>query len=135
MPITPGTDAPRRLIDALRYVGPGLILTAGIVGTGELVLTPRMAAEHGFSLLWLVVLGCVIKVFVQVELGRYAVATGTPTLRAMNDIPGPRLRVSWMLWIWLPVFIAMISVVGGILGATAEVLRMAGVDMDRRMLA
>jgi len=135
MPSPPGTDAPRRLIDALRYVGPGLILTAGIVGTGELVLTPRMAAEHGFSLLWLVVLGCVIKVFVQVELGRYAVATGTPTLRAMNDIPGPRLRVSWILWIWLPVFIAMISVVGGILGATAEVLRMAGVDMDRRMLA
>ena len=51
MPPPPGTDAPRRLIDALRYVGPGLILTAGIVGTGELVLTPRMAAEHGFSLL------------------------------------------------------------------------------------
>ena len=129
-----GSEAPKRIVDALRYVGPGLILTAGIVGTGELVLTPRVAAEHGFSLLWLILLGCIVKVFVQVELGRYSVATGQTTLRALDSLPGPRLRVSWMLWIWLPVFIAMISVIGGILAATAEVIRMAGLDLDSRIL-
>ncbi len=130
----PTTEAPRRLIDALRYVGPGLILTAGIVGTGELVLTPRVAAEHGFTLLWLIILGCVIKVFVQVELGRYAVATGQTTLQALDSLPGPRLGVSWVLWVWLPVFVAMISVIGGILGASAQVLRMMGVEWDSRLL-
>lgn len=134
MPPTPGTEAPRRLVDALRYVGPGLILTAGIVGTGELVLTPRVAAEHGFTLLWLILLGCLVKVFVQIELGRYAVATGQTTLQALDTLPGPRLRVRWILWIWLPVFVAMISVVGGILGASAEVLRMLGLDLDPRLL-
>lgn len=126
---------PVRIIDALRFIGPGLILTAGIVGTGELVLTPRVASENGFTLLWLIILGCMIKVFVQVELGRYAVATGTTTLQALNAMPGPRWRVSWMLWLWLPVFLAMISVVGGILGGTAEVLRLAGVGLDQRWLA
>ena len=125
----PGVDAPTRLLSTLRYVGPGLILTAGIVGTGELVLTPRVAAEHGFSLLWLIVLGCMVKVFVQIELGRQAVATGVTTLQALDSLPGPRARVSWIMWIWLPVFIAMITVIGGILGGTAEVLRMAGVDL------
>ncbi|HEX2101969.1 MAG TPA: Nramp family divalent metal transporter, partial [Candidatus Synoicihabitans sp.] len=134
MPSAPGVEAPRRIVDALRYVGPGLILTAGIVGTGELVLTPRVAAEHGFSLLWLIVLGCVVKVFVQIELGRYAVATGQTTLQALNSLPGPRWRASWMLWLWLPVFIAMISVVGGILGGTAHVIRLLGVEADPRVL-
>jgi manganese transport protein len=134
MPTAPGVDAPRRVWEALRYVGPGLILTAGIVGTGELVLTPRVAAEHGFTLLWLIVLGCMVKVFVQIELGRYAVATGETTLQALDSLPGPRLGASWMLWIWLPVFVAMISVVGGMLGATAQVLKMFGLNLDPRLV-
>jgi manganese transport protein len=134
MPSTPGVEPPRRISDALRYVGPGLILTAGIVGTGELVLTPRVAAAHGYSLLWLIVIGCMVKVFVQIELGRYAVATGHTTLQALDSLPGPRFRASWVLWIWLPVFLAMISVIGGILGATAQVLQMIGLNADPRLV-
>jgi manganese transport protein len=125
---------PTRLAGALRFIGPGLILTAGVVGTGELVLTPRVASEHGFSLLWLILLGCMVKVFVQIELGRYAVARGATTLAVLDEIPGPRLRVSWMLWVWLPVFLAMISVIGGILAGTSEVLALAGVTWPRPLL-
>ncbi len=98
---TPGSEASKRIVDALRYVGPGLILTAGIVGTGELVLTPRVAAEHGFTLLWLILLGCIVKVFVQVELGRYSVATGLTTLRAARYAPRPALPRLWSLFLWL----------------------------------
>lgn len=134
MPHIQTMEPPRRILEALRYIGPGLILTAGIVGTGELVLTPRVASEHGFALLWLIILGCTVKVFTQIELGRYAVATGQTTLQVMDGLPGPRLGAGWMLWIWLPVFIAMISVIGGILGGTAEVLRLAGLDWDARLL-
>jgi manganese transport protein len=135
MPQPASSSAPPvSVIGALRFIGPGLILTAGIVGTGELVVTPRVASEHGFTLLWLILLGCLVKVFVQVELGRYAVATGTTTLQALDSMPGPRVRVSWMLWVWLPTFLAMISVIGGILGGTAEVLRTAGLDIDKRLL-
>jgi manganese transport protein len=133
-PHAPST-APVRLRDALRFIGPGLILTAGIVGTGELIVTPRVASENGYRLLWLIVLGCMVKVFVQIELGRFSVANGITTLQALDGMPGPRLRVSWMLWIWLPVFLAMISVVGGILGGTAEVLQLAGVALDKGLLA
>jgi len=134
MPPTQTAEPPRRILEALRYIGPGLILTAGIVGTGELVLTPRVASEHGFALLWLIILGCMVKVFTQIELGRYAVATGQTTLQALDALPGPRLGAGWMLWLWLPVFLAMISVIGGILGATADVLRMAGLEWDSRLV-
>lgn len=133
-PSAPAGSPPHRVVDALRFIGPGLILTAGIVGTGELVVTPRLASENGFTLLWLIAFGCMVKVFVQVELGRYAVATGTTTLAAMDSMPGPRARVSWMLWLWLPTFLAMISVIGGILGGAADVLRMTGLPVDRSVL-
>src|SRR5688572_14939418 len=91
----------------LRHIGPGLILTASIVGSGELIVTPKLAGEAGFKLLWLIVLGCVVKVFVQIELGRYAVTKGQTTLEAMDSIPGPRFIVSWLLWIWLAMYVAL----------------------------
>jgi len=130
-----GVPPPTSLASSLKYIGPGLILTAGIVGTGELVATPNVAAQSGFDLLWLIILGCMVKVFVQVELGRYAVATGTPTLHMLDMVPGPRLKVGWMVWVFLPVFAAMISVVGGMLGGTAEVMNLAGIDASASTIA
>ena len=112
-------EPPRRLLDSFRYIGPGLIITASIVGSGELIVTPRVAGEHGFQLLWFILLGCMVKVFVQIELGRYAVARGVTTLQALNEIPGPRWRASWILWIWALVFLAICSQVGGIVVACA----------------
>ncbi len=125
-----GTPPPTSWFKSLRYIGPGLILTAGIVGTGELVVTPAVAAEYGFMLLWLIILGCLIKVFVQVELGRYAVATGTSTLEMMDAVPGPRFRVGWMVWVFVPVYVAMISVIGGMLGGMAQIFTMAGLPLS-----
>jgi manganese transport protein len=128
-------NAPTRLADTLRYIGPGLIVTASIVGSGELIVTPRVASETGFALLWLIVLGCMVKVFVQIELGRYSVATGKTTLQALDQIPGPRFRVSWILWVWLAVFLAIISQVGGIIGGTAEVLTTGGFPVANHWVA
>ena len=135
MPSPHGVPPPTSLLQSLRYIGPGLILTAGIVGTGELVVTPHVAAENGFALLWLIILGCVVKVFVQVELGRYAVATNTPTLRMLDLFPGPRWRVGWMVWLFFPVFLAMISVIGGMLGGIAQVFVMMGVNTPPPVIA
>lgn len=133
--MTEPTPAPRRLGEMVRYIGPGLIITASIVGSGELIVTPRVASENGYRLLWLIVLGCMVKVFVQIELGRYAVARGLTTLQALNGIPGPRLRVSWILWLWAAVFLAIISQMGGIIGGTAEVFAAGGLPVDRRWIA
>lgn len=136
MSVPSGVTPPTSIAQSLKYIGPGLILTAGIVGTGELVATPNVAAGSGFDLLWLIILGCMVKVFVQVELGRYAVATGTPTLHMLDMVPGPRVRgVGWMVWVFLPVFAAMISVVGGMLGGTAEVMNLAGFDASASTIA
>ena len=42
--------APTTLSGIIRHLGPGLIITATIVGSGELIATPKLAAETGYSL-------------------------------------------------------------------------------------
>lgn len=116
-------EPPRFASGILRQLGPGLIIAGSIVGSGELIGTTRTGAEAGFWLLWLIVVGCVIKVFVQVEFGRYALATGKATMSGLNEVPGPRLaRANWILWYWLVMFLISLGQLGGIVGGVGEAL-------------
>ena len=72
---------------SFRYLGPGLILSASIVGSGELIATTALGAEAGFVLLWLVIVSTLVKVAVQVELARWTIATGEPALSGYNKVP------------------------------------------------
>ena len=118
-------DPPRTLFSALRQIGPGLILAASIVGTGELINTTSLGAHAGFGLLWLILLSCVIKVFVQVELGRYAITHGKTTLAAMNTLPGPRLGASWLCWLWLFMTLATQAQIAAMEGTVGQAAHMA----------
>ena len=116
-------DPPRTFFGSLRKIGPGLILAGSIVGTGELIATTSLGAEQGYILLWLILLSCVIKVFVQVELGRYAITHGKTTLAAIDTLPGPRLGTSWLGWLWLFMMLttqAQIAAMEGLVGQAAH---------------
>lgn len=108
----------------LTSVGPGLIVAGSIVGSGELIATTKTGAEAGFVLLWLILLGCVVKVFTQIELGRYTLISGKTTLNALNEVPGPRVqgRGNWLVWYWMVMWVASISQQGGIVGAIGQAM-------------
>ena len=108
--------------DVLRWIGPGLIIASAVVGTGELIATTILGAENGYRLLWLVVLSCVIKVIVQNEIGRYTVATGKTGLEGLDRVPGPRFRVSWVVWIWFLMQTTTLTTISGMFAGIAEVL-------------
>src|SRR5512147_3110965 len=82
-------EPPTTFFGALSRIGPGLILAGAIVGTGELIATTNLGAKVGFALLWLVIVSCFIKVFVQAELGRHAISSGQTTLATFRQLPGP----------------------------------------------
>ena len=117
-------EPPTSLAGALGYVGPGLLVAATVVGSGELIATTKTGAQAGITLLWLIILGCLIKVFVQVELGRYTLSAGEPTLQALNRIPGPRFRANWIIWLWLAIAPAAFAIMGGVLGGVAQIMAM-----------
>ncbi len=113
-------DPPRTVWGILRSIGPGIIITANIVGTGELIATTKLGAQAGFTLLWFIILGCCIKVFIQVELGRYTVSSGLSTLEAMDRLRGPRLITSWMVWLWVCMYVGTLLQASGMIGAIAR---------------
>ena len=123
---TPQTlEPPTTPLRTLRFLGPGLIIAGAIVGSGELIATTKTGAQAGINLLWLIVIGCIIKVFVQVELGRYAVTTGQTTLAALNSLPGPRLGVHPVLIAWLAMMVAAVMQLGGIIGGVGQAMAIA----------
>ncbi|MFC1633881.1 transmembrane Mn(2+) transporter, partial [Planctomycetota bacterium] len=115
-------EAPRTLLATLLRLGPGMIIAGSIVGSGELIATTKAGAEAGFWLLWLIIIGCIIKVSTQIEFGRYAVTWGQTPLRALNSLPGPRLKVNWLLWYWTGMTMLVISQQGGIVGGVGQAL-------------
>ena len=77
-------------------------------------------------MLWFIVLGCLVKVFLQLELGRYAITHGKTSIEMMDGLPGPRWKVSWLVWIWLGMFVATFFQVAGMIGGASKVLGHAG---------
>jgi Mn2+/Fe2+ NRAMP family transporter len=116
-------SAPKSLGGTLKELGPGLIVAGAVVGSGELIATTLTGAEAGFWLLWLILLGCMVKVFAQLELGRYSLATGKTTLEGLSQLPGPSLAgIHWIVWLWLVMFVSTVGQAGGIVGAVGQAI-------------
>lgn len=114
-------DPPSGFGGILRQIGPGLIIAANIVGSGELIMTTKTGASAGTVLLWLILLGCMVKVFVQLELGRFTISSGETTLTALNRVPGPRSRrINWVVALWFIMALATVGQLGGIVGGVSE---------------
>lgn len=129
-PYRPSLDlikpAPTTLFGQLQHLGPGFILSAAIVGSGELVATTALGAKAGFVTLWVILLSCFMKVTLQLEFGKNAIYTGVPTMQALNRLPGLRFKnTHWTLWLWLSLQGLKVLQVGGIVGGVAIVLNMS----------
>ena len=115
--------APHRLTGTLLALGPGIVVAANVIGSGELINAPIQAAKFGFVLLWAVIFSCVIKYFLQVEIGRHAILHDRTTFQSLNLCPGPKFRrTSWVTWVYMVGYtITQVGLVG-ILLATSGLL-------------
>lgn len=133
--IRPGDerDAPPNFWGRFKHLGPSMIVTGSIVGSGEIILTAGLGAAAGFTLLWWVLLSCWSKSIVQAEMARYVVLTGDTYLRAINRVPGrirgPRGPVAWPIWLGMIGFIPGITGLGGILGGAGQALALITPDI------
>ncbi|GAB3466465.1 Nramp family divalent metal transporter [Streptomonospora sediminis] len=106
----------------LRRLGPGLVLSAAVVGSGELIVTTSLGAQAGFVLLWLVVISTGVKVWIQMELARWTILTGKPALEGFSQV-GPKIGpVGWINWLWIGMDFAKMLQRGGIIGGVASAL-------------
>ena len=111
----------------LRFLGPGFILSASVVGSGELISTTSLGAKAGFVTLWVILVSCLVKIVLQLEFGRQSILRGVSAMNLMNALPGPRFgrqKVSWGAWSWLVLWLFKPLQLGGIIGGVAIILNM-----------
>ena len=116
-------EPPSTFIGKLKFLGPGFILSASIVGSGELIATTVLGAKAGFAALWIIVISCLMKVAVQLEFGKHTILTGETVMGAFNKLPGARFgKGRWS--VWLIFFMVLLKTVqlGGMLGGTVIIL-------------
>lgn len=119
-------NPPTTFTGRLKYLGPGFILSAAIVGSGELIATTALGAKAGFITFWVIILSCLAKVALQLEFGKNAICTGTFMMENFNQLPGRKWgRAHWSIWLWLSLQGLKLLQVGGIVGGVAIVLHMA----------
>ena len=123
-------DPPTTFWRRFVYIGPSLILTATLIGSGELILTTTMGAELGFVALWMIIGTCVLKVAVQEALGRFTISTGKTTLAALDSLPGWRYRAGWGVWFWLIVTLSTTVQLAGIAVVAGEAVSLAVPSLD-----
>jgi len=120
--------APKSFFGKLKYLGPGFILSASVVGSGELISTTTLGAKAGFVTFWVILVSCAVKVAIQLEFGKQAIRTGETVFTSLNKIGGPRFgkkNANWSLWTWLFLWLFKPLQLGGIIGGVAITLNIA----------
>lgn len=105
---------------ALKRIGPGIVLSASIVGSGELIATTTLGAQVGYVALWIVFFSCVIKPIVQSELGRYTIATAHTGLEGFNRVP-PKY---FLMAAWALMTLFSLIPIGGMYAGVGQVLHL-----------
>lgn len=118
-------EPPTSLIGKLKLLGPGFILSASIVGSGELIATTTLGAKAGFIAFWIIILSCLVKVTIQLEFGKHTIISGETAMEAIGKLPGPKIgEAKWSVVVILLLMILKIIQVGGMIGSTAIVLHL-----------
>jgi Mn2+/Fe2+ NRAMP family transporter len=112
-------DPPRTLRGSLKFLGPGMITSAAVVGSGELLTATTLGAKVGFMLFWLILVSTFVKVWVQVELARWSISTGKPAITGYNDVPPKFLGRGWMAWLVLLMFLQFLIGQAGVISGAA----------------
>jgi manganese transport protein len=118
-------NPPDSFFEKLGFLGPGFILSASIVGSGELIATTILGAKGGFITFWVILVSCLIKVSVQLEFGKNAIVSGKPLMQEFGDLSGLGLTKSnWAVWSTFVLTLFKILQLGGMLGGAAIVLNL-----------
>ncbi|WP_309131311.1 Nramp family divalent metal transporter [Brevibacterium sp.] len=116
-------EPPTTFVGKLKYLGPGLVISAAVIGSGELIATTALGAKAGLVLLWLVIISTGVKVWVQLEIAQWTILSGKPALEGYGHV-GPRLigRAGWINLLWILMDFAKVLQRGGIIGGAVGAL-------------
>ena len=88
IPIQPLQQAelPEREKPILKMMGPGLVMAGLAIGSGELIMWPWITSVVGAQLLWAAAIGIFLQLWVNIEIGRWAIVTGESPFTGMARV-------------------------------------------------
>ena len=92
-----------------KLLGPGLVVAATGVGAADMVATLTAGSQYGYTLLWAVIVGVIMKIVLVEGAGRFTLATG------YTMFEGWRSLGKWTTWYFGPYIIIW----GFVYGASA----------------
>ena len=103
------TSAEQTTVPRWKIIGPGLVVAATGVGAADLVATLIAGQKFGYTLLWCVVVGCLMKIVLVEGAGRYSLSTGKTIFEGWRSLG------IWTTWYFAP----YIVIWGFVYGAAA----------------
>lgn len=87
----------------LSLIGPGIVAAGVGLASGEFILWPYVASQVGLVFLWGAVVGVLMQFYLNMEIERYALATGETVLEGFNRF-----------WIHWGLFFAFMTLLGNL---------------------
>jgi Mn2+/Fe2+ NRAMP family transporter len=109
---------PPRGLAILAIIGPSLVWAGEFIGSGEVILSTRVGAILGPTVLWAIVVGIVLKFWIGMAAARYTVCTGEGMIDMISRVPGPK---NWGVWITLVAQSAAATISIGSIAAAAGI--------------
>jgi Mn2+/Fe2+ NRAMP family transporter len=110
-----------------KVLGPGVILVATALGSGEYVLWPFISANLGLVVLWAAIVAVAIQFFINMEVERYTLATGETAITGFTRL--------WKPWWFLFVLMAIVpNVWPGFATGAATCLSFVVGDLDVKLV-
>ncbi len=80
-----------------KMIGPGLVMAGLAIGSGELILWPWITSIVGAQLLWAAAIGIFLQLWINIEVGRWAIVTGESPFTGMIRV----IKIIVYLWVFL----------------------------------
>lgn len=88
-----------RILDVIKALGPGMIITASFIGPGTVTAMTRAGAGFGYSLLWAVLFSIIATIVLQEMIIRLAMVTRRGLGEAIYDLFDNRIGRFLTVWI------------------------------------
>ncbi len=109
---------PPKGLAIIAVIGPGLVWCSEMIGSGEVILSTRVGAILGTTVMWAIVIGILLKCWIGIAGARYTVCTGEGMIDMFDRIPGPR---HWVVWVVLVIQLISATVSMGAIASAAGI--------------
>ncbi|WP_262177405.1 Nramp family divalent metal transporter [Saccharococcus sp. Marseille-Q5394] len=120
----------KSLLDRLKVIGPGAIITASFIGPGTVTTATRAGASYGYAILWAVVFSIIATIVLQEMTARLGIITRKGLGEAVREqFSNPILKYGSMWLVMIAISVGCAAYMAGdLLGTSLGISTLTGIS-------